>query len=417
MPDDQPLETIERIRAKVSVHPPALENLPPREQRKPGPLCILRAAIWERDKNPEDFFQAVGILKRRDVRFRLNVIGQSFREDKKSVDWRKIIIPPCRYIYDEGMRKHRSIRLTASACPAPRNGMRDRPSEFTDENHDGLMREVRPQIRSFVMASEAKIGLLLGLVIIFVIAFVLNELPRSGEAADDESSNDLIVEEQAPTADNERDHVERSIPAEPAIKQVENSPTQDNSDQTPAYSSLPASRQIPSEPNEEAPVSQEKSIKKAISEFYYVVSEGDNLADIAKKFYGPIQGNKRANVLRIFLANSKFLTSPHKIRVGQKLVIPRLPSSESGRSSIASVLPGRMFEKVDSIGMRHLSPENAEPKSIREYVVREGDNLWSVAAAQLGDPTRYKEICRLNAGRLKDQDALSVDMRLYLPDK
>ena len=36
------------------------------------------------------------------------------------------------------------------------------------------------------MASEAKIGLLLGLVIIFVIAFVLNELPRFGYATDSE---------------------------------------------------------------------------------------------------------------------------------------------------------------------------------------------------------------------------------------
>ena len=74
-----------------------------------------------------------------------------------------------------------------------------------------------------------------------------------------------------------------------------------------------------------------------------------------------------------------------------------------------------MFEKADSIGMRHLSAENPAPKQIKEYVVREGDNLWRVAAAQLGDPTRYKEICKLNAGRLKDEDTLSVGMRLYLP--
>lgn len=265
------------------------------------------------------------------------------------------------------------------------------------------------------MASEAKIGLLLGLVIIFVIAFVLNELPRFGEAADGEPSNDPIIEEPSGIGANERDFIDTSMPPEPVVRQLENSATQGNNEEPTSHASLPDIRPIPPEPNEEPRVTVEKAIKQTISELPYVVSEGDNLADIAKKFYGPIEGNKRANVLRIFLANRKLLTSPDHIRVGQKLVIPRLPSSESAQSTIAGILPGWMFEKVDAIGMRHLSAENPAPKQLKEYVVREGDNLWRVAAAKLGDPTRYKEISRLNAGRLKDEDTLSVGMRLYLP--
>jgi glycosyltransferase involved in cell wall biosynthesis len=80
MPDHQPIEAIEKIRLKSSVHPPGVDASPPRRQRKPGPLRILWAARWEHDKNPEDFFEAMAILKARDVRFRLSVIGQSFRE-------------------------------------------------------------------------------------------------------------------------------------------------------------------------------------------------------------------------------------------------------------------------------------------------------------------------------------------------
>lgn len=80
MPDYQPTESVEEIRLKSSVHPPGIGDLPLRQKRKPGPLRILWAARWEHDKNPEDFFEAIAILKARNVRFRLSVIGQSFRD-------------------------------------------------------------------------------------------------------------------------------------------------------------------------------------------------------------------------------------------------------------------------------------------------------------------------------------------------
>lgn len=51
-----------------------------RDRRKAGPLRILWAARWEHDKNPEDFFRALEILRRRGVAFRLSVIGEQFRE-------------------------------------------------------------------------------------------------------------------------------------------------------------------------------------------------------------------------------------------------------------------------------------------------------------------------------------------------
>jgi len=80
MPDHQPLEAIEKIRAKSSVYPPGIEDFPIREAREPGPLRILWAARWEHDKNPEDFFDAIKILKTKNVPFRLSVIGQSFQD-------------------------------------------------------------------------------------------------------------------------------------------------------------------------------------------------------------------------------------------------------------------------------------------------------------------------------------------------
>lgn len=265
------------------------------------------------------------------------------------------------------------------------------------------------------MATESKIGLLLGLAIIFVIAFVINGLPRFGEVSDDEPSNDSLVEKPSTIADKERAHINTEIPTETTKREDKNNSKQDNNEESSTYTSLPPVQPIPPEPNEESLTPEVKTIAQKISELYYIVSEGDTLADIAKKFYGPIEGNKRANVYWIFLANRKLLASPHQIRVGQKLVIPRLSSSKPAEFDISSIFPDWMVEKVESIGRRQLPAETHEQKQIKEYVVREGDNLWSVAAAQLGDPTRYKEISRLNAGRLEDEDTLSIGMRLYLP--
>ena len=80
MPDYQPLESIEKIRSKSVIHPPGIENIQPREKREPGPIRILWAARWEHDKNPDDFFEALHMLKNSGIDFRLYCIGQQFRD-------------------------------------------------------------------------------------------------------------------------------------------------------------------------------------------------------------------------------------------------------------------------------------------------------------------------------------------------
>ena len=86
MPDYQPLETVEKIRTKASVYPPGINDFPARPAREPGPIRILWAARWEHDKNPEDFFEALEILKAKNVQFKVSVIGQSFREQPEIFD-------------------------------------------------------------------------------------------------------------------------------------------------------------------------------------------------------------------------------------------------------------------------------------------------------------------------------------------
>ena len=79
MPDHQSLDALDGIRAAGEVHPPGIEQFAARPARRAGPLRILWAARWEHDKGPEAFFDAIGLLRRRGVDFRLSVIGQQFR--------------------------------------------------------------------------------------------------------------------------------------------------------------------------------------------------------------------------------------------------------------------------------------------------------------------------------------------------
>jgi glycosyltransferase involved in cell wall biosynthesis len=80
MPDYQPFDAVTHIRAKSQVFPPGVHSFTPRGPRRPGPLRILWAARWEHDKNPEEFFEAIGQLQERDVPFRISVLGEQFRE-------------------------------------------------------------------------------------------------------------------------------------------------------------------------------------------------------------------------------------------------------------------------------------------------------------------------------------------------
>jgi len=177
------------------------------------------------------------------------------------------------------------------------------------------------------MASNAKIGLLFGLVVIFAIVFLLNGLLSFDGAGD---SNDLS----------------KIVIIDPTGIKPEISPEV-----------FPPGR-IPERPPEEIlPPSEDKNVEPVESTLpgvYYVVCKGDNLADVAKKFYGPEEGNRRANIKRIFEANRKLLDSPDKIYPGQNLIIPPLWASDPEKNRIESIFTESMFEVVDSIGRRHL---------------------------------------------------------------
>ncbi len=293
------------------------------------------------------------------------------------------------------------------------------------------------------MTSDAKIGLLLGLVFIFLIAFIINGLPSFNN---DKDNNDLTLRIVSPQSDRvglaakerkanlevinptEAEVVRPMVPVEKASSEAMVTAARNEGVrfETP----------LPKKPQDvekaEAAKETKKGVRtipsKAVLPKVYVVAEGDSLAIIAKKFYGEEEGNKAVNVNRIYEANRKNLKSADELYVGQKLMIPLLRTSVQDKSKIKSVFAPKIFEKVESIGKRHFGGERKGDPILRKtekwkpvvartnrYVVREGDSLWRIAAEKLGDGNRFREIFKLNTGILEDEDNLVVGMELKIP--
>jgi nucleoid-associated protein YgaU len=286
------------------------------------------------------------------------------------------------------------------------------------------------------MTSDAKIGLLLGLVFIFIIAFIINGLPSfSRDTNNNQLTTNMVDSQNSPSALAARerkvrreviDQIESVNKQLPRQVQTVSTANQDVRFVATLPTSNPAVTQAveqriktpgpsmpqPSEVHSNNIASSPPALPKV-----YVVREGDSLAVIVQKVYGPEEGNKTANINRIFKANSKLLKSPDEIYVGQKLIIPPLSFSAQQQNETASDLPETVFTKAESIGKRHSLNGSQETAAVRQHIVREGETLWQIAAEQLGDGDRYTEIAKLNADILDDEDELSIGMRLKLPAK
>jgi nucleoid-associated protein YgaU len=59
--------------------------------------------------------------------------------------------------------------------------------------------------------------------------------------------------------------------------------------------------------------------------------------------------------------------------------------------------------------------DNSVPGAAKLYTVEEGDSLWKIAASQLGDGNRYKEIIKLNPNISPDGRNLAVGTKLKIP--
>ncbi len=333
------------------------------------------------------------------------------------------------------------------------------------------------------MTSDAKIGLLLGLVFIFIIAFIINGLPSLNRESSD--GNSLSIQDMNVPVNpqglrliqQELDSQELASeePAEePAVSEFGDEPAEQDrfaipvqleeteEEQTAQEQTLAASEepfmpdfhmeqyteevesgsiresvfanrvepampeavepQIPSTvrievdtmdatPAEPQPI-PEPAPAPVPKPTVHIVASGETLASIAKTHYGPERGNVRANIQKIFEANSDELESPDTIKVGQKLEIPPLPRTQT--ASTQNRIPS-LLERIRSSRGESSSTATSSSTPTRVYTVKEGEDLWKIAKNELGKGSRYREIAKLNADTLPDPDKIKIGTRLRLP--
>ena len=300
------------------------------------------------------------------------------------------------------------------------------------------------------MTSDAKIGLLLGLVFIFIIAFVINGLPRFRDSTngsdmttnmvssqDDtqpigsrernapgvfnwtERSTEQTPEETQPSTEQKEDfRFKMQLPEDVSV--AKDASIMETADETESPAAQQVEPAAPAQTSEEITQADKTIPSKPAMPVWpkvYVVCEDDTLADIAKKLYGPEEGNKRVNITRVFEANRQLLKAMDEIYVGQKLTIPPPVTLETQTKENQGTLVDSIFETVKSIGKKDLSNNPDKAKQSVPYVVRQDDNLWRIAVEQLGNGSRYKEISELNANIIKNENDLQVGMLLRIPAK
>lgn len=161
----------------------------------------------------------------------------------------------------------------------------------------------------------------------------------------------------------------------------------------------------------------------------YTVKAGDTLSGIATKYGTTYQK----------LAAYNGISNPNKISVGQKIKIPGAGSSGStsagGGDTVYTVKAGDTLSGIAakygttyqtlasyngisnpnkiSVGQKIKIPGSSSGGGTRTYTVKSGDSLWAIAAKQLGNGSRYKEIKSLNG---LTSDTIYAGQVLKLPN-
>jgi nucleoid-associated protein YgaU len=209
------------------------------------------------------------------------------------------------------------------------------------------------------MTADAKVGLLLGLVFIAIIAFVFNGLPDfvkpTGEKPVVETavttttgSGNFVIEptvvDVARSLQEKRKTAVRYVdpPVDTAVLDdyagsatVPIAPVADNiapdtaktpeaalKVEKPALTVEPIL--TPKQPELVIAAKPQPAVPSGVN---HVVEGGESLGEIAKKYYGEQEGNKLSTIQMLYEANKTILESPDAIRVGDQLMIPKLKSA------------------------------------------------------------------------------------------
>ncbi len=271
------------------------------------------------------------------------------------------------------------------------------------------------------MERDVKVGLVLGVLLVAVIAVVFfRREPQPPTAAVAVSSSTEPTPDELPVIRTRPepyhvspDYLRRLL--SPRLAQHANSDEPQSAarpaDAPPPEGELRSERssdhhqkppEVPTDPTPEPPPSQ---VPPSPAELRaaprpgskYVVRPGDTLASIAEAAYG---SQRYFRVL--YEANRDVLVSPGELPVGILIHIPPLDELQTaGDADRRSVRLAATADERSSRG--------------RVYRVRPGDTLRSIARRFYGDERMYRRIFRANRDRLASPADLRPGMELKLP--
>lgn len=120
-----------------------------------------------------------------------------------------------------------------------------------------------------------------------------------------------------------------------------------------------------------------QQVEEAQKTYEYVVKANQTLSDVAEE----VLGDRKA-WRKIYEANKDRLSDPNHVRAGMKLVYEKLNGTQA-----TAARPAARSTSVQASAPR---PQG------RTYTVKKGEGLWAIAKNQLGKPSRWKEIAKLN---------------------
>ena len=252
------------------------------------------------------------------------------------------------------------------------------------------------------MTADAKVGLLLGLVFIVIIAFLVNGLPNYFKRSEVE----VISQDVAVPLPNRiiAPPLEDYVPSvKLTVKPREVSPPtgEEKIEVTRAAVETPVKpKVVASNPRPKVKT--------------YEVQDGDALGSILEKVYGS-DGKKQYTVELIAKAND--LDSPDLIYVGQVLKMPDLSVGGSKKRKGPSLV-GNIAEFFSKVTKKKPEAKKVVVKKpvkakSRDYKVKAGECLSEIASEQCGTVRYVDEIVKLN--KLDDADDIFEGMVLKLP--
>lgn len=170
---------------------------------------------------------------------------------------------------------------------------------------------------------------------------------------------------------------------------------------SPAPQSIGATASVAAQPAPEEPPAPPatSSPSEAGQGWKYTVASGDDLWSLAEQFLG--SGTRWPEIVAV---NPGFDPRLDLVE-GQAITIPadERPSPEAQSAQALNATSHTPTGPVD---------QATHPTTV---TVQQGDSLWTIAEAQLGDGSRWREIHQLNTTVIQDPNAIEIGWVLRLP--